>query len=288
MSTEELDLMRDPWKELGHLRKLAKGDPTKRFDHLYPLVCHPKLLADAALQVQENTGSRTPGIDGQTGKQINAEMLTRLAQELRTRHYHPQAVRRVYIPKGKTGRRGLGIPAIGDRIVQAAVALILARIYEPILRDCSYGFRPKRNTMQALRHIAQAYRAGATWVIEGDLVKCFDSLPHGVILNCLRKRIRDERFIDLQDAQSGCDGGGKPTASPLWSTTRRAGFAHSQQYRASRVRLLDGTRMESEPAPIDCQRAECTSQPGMDAPQAQPRPLESSTCRPSSSGTSNA
>ncbi len=189
--------MRDPWIELGHLRKLAKADPTRRFGQLYRLICHPELLADVAQQVRENTGSRTPGIDGQTGKQIKAEMLTHLAQELQDHHYHPQAVRRVYIPKGKSGRRGLGIPAIRDRIVQAAVALVLERIYEPIFRDCSYGFRPKRNTMQALRQMAQAYRAGATWVVEGDLVKCFDSLPHSVILNCLRKRIKDERFLDL-------------------------------------------------------------------------------------------
>ncbi len=59
------------------------------------------------------------------------------------------------------------------------------------------GFRPGRNPIQALRHVAQAYKAGATWIIEGDLVKCFDSIPHSVILNCLRKRIKDEKFIEL-------------------------------------------------------------------------------------------
>jgi group II intron reverse transcriptase/maturase len=197
MSTEELDLMRDPFEELEHLRKLAKADPTKRFDTLYRLICHQDLLARAAERVRQNTGGRTAGIDGQTRKQIKPELLAQLSDELRQHRYHPQAVRRVYIPKGKTGRRGLGIPTIRDRIVQAAVAQVLETIYEPIFRNCSYGFRPKRNTIQALRHVAQAYRAGATWVIEGDLVKCFDLIPHGVILNCLRKRIKDERFIDL-------------------------------------------------------------------------------------------
>jgi group II intron reverse transcriptase/maturase len=81
--------------------------------------------------------------------------------------------------------------------VHAAVAQILEAIYEPLFRKCSYGFRPQRNTMQALRQVAQAYRAGATWVIEGDLVKCFDSILHGVILQALRKRVKDERFIAL-------------------------------------------------------------------------------------------
>jgi group II intron reverse transcriptase/maturase len=124
-------------------------------------------------------------------------MLSQLAEELASHRYQPQAVRRVYIPKGKSGRRALGIPSIRDRIVPAAVAEVLAAIYEPIFRDCSYGFRPKRDTIHALRQVARAYQAGATWVIEGDLVKCFDSIPHGVIVQCLRKRIKDERFIEL-------------------------------------------------------------------------------------------
>src|SRR5688500_14336814 len=84
-----------------------------------------------------------------------------------------------------------------DRIVQASMAPVLEAIDAPLFRDCSYGFRPSRNPIQALRHVAQGYQAGATWIIEGDVVKCCDSFPHGVILNCLRKRIKDERFLGL-------------------------------------------------------------------------------------------
>lgn len=123
-SPEERDLMRDPWEERGPLRKLARTDPTKRFDTLYRFIYHPEILAVAAERVRQNTGGRTAGIDGQTRKQINSELLIHLAQELKQNQYHPQAVRRVSIPKGKTGRRAWGIPAIRDRMVQAAVAQV--------------------------------------------------------------------------------------------------------------------------------------------------------------------
>jgi RNA-directed DNA polymerase len=189
--------MRDPQRELEHLRKLATTDPTKRFSKLLKIVKQETFLAMAWTRVRTNKGSRTPGVDGQTKDDIDAKTLHDLAQELAENRYQPQPVRRTYIPKGNNQQRALGIPALRDRIVQAAVAQVLEAIYEPIFRNCSYGFRPRRCTIHALRHVANAYRAGATWAVEGDLVKCFDSLPHGVILNCLRKRIKDERFIDL-------------------------------------------------------------------------------------------
>jgi RNA-directed DNA polymerase len=189
--------MRDPQRELEHLRKLATADPTKRFGKLLKIVRQEAFLVMAWERVRTNKGSKTPGVDGQTRDDIDATTLHNLAEELATNSYRPQPVRRVYIPKKDNRRRALGIPAMRDRIVQAAVAQVLEAIYEPIFRDSSYGFRPGRSATHALRHVARAYRAGATWIVEGDLEKCFDSLPHGVILNCLRKRIKDERFIDL-------------------------------------------------------------------------------------------
>jgi hypothetical protein len=158
--------MKDPQRELEHLRKLATADPNKRFGKLYCLVSHVQLLTIASQRVRQNTGGKTAGIDGQTRKHIDDDMLSRLALELTTRCYQPKPVLRKYIPKGKTRKRTLGIPSIRDRIVQAAVAQVLEAIYEPIFRDCSMGFRPGRNPIQALRHVAQAYKAGATWIIE--------------------------------------------------------------------------------------------------------------------------
>jgi retron-type reverse transcriptase len=89
------------------------------------------------------------------------------------------------------------MPALRARIVPAAVAQVLEAIYEPLVRKCADGFRPPRNTLPALRHGAQAYRAGATWSIEGERVTGFDAIPPGVILNTLRQRLKDERFSDL-------------------------------------------------------------------------------------------
>jgi RNA-directed DNA polymerase len=190
--------MGDPQRELEHLRKLAITDPTKRFTKLLKIVRQETFLRMAWDRIRPNQGSQTPGVDGQTKEDVDALMIHELAQELAEQRYQPKPVRRVYIPKpGKKEKRGLGIPTIRDRIVQSAVAQVLETIYEPIFRECSYGFRPKRSAIHALRHVARAYRAGATWIIEGDLVKCFDSIPHSVILNCLRKRIQDERLIDL-------------------------------------------------------------------------------------------
>jgi group II intron reverse transcriptase/maturase len=225
ISTEELDLMQDPLRELEHLGKLAAADPLKRFGKLYRVVCHMEVLTQAGERVRQNTGGRTAGIDGQTRRHIDEDMLLRLADELTHNRYQPQMVRRAYIPKGKTGQRALGIPSIRDRIVQAAVAQVLETVYEPIFRNCSYGFRPQRNTIQALRHVAQAYQAGATWIIEGDLVKCFDTLPHGVILNGLRKRIKDERFINLvcKMLKAGVMEGGH--FMPTYSGTPQGGLA---------------------------------------------------------------
>jgi group II intron reverse transcriptase/maturase len=189
--------MHDPQHELEHLRKLATIHPTQRFDKLSKIVRQESFLATVWERIRTNKGSQTPGVDGKTRTDVDDQVLHELAQELAEGRYQPHPVRRVYIPKGNHQRRGLGIPAIRDRIVQAAVAQVLEALYEPIFRDCSYGFRPERSTIHALRHVARAYRTGVTWVIEGDLVKCFDSLPHSIILNCLRKRIKDERFIDL-------------------------------------------------------------------------------------------
>lgn len=191
--------MSDVNRELEHLAKLAKEDPQKRFNRLYRLLRQPEFLLLALEKIQGNKGVRTPGVDGQLMAEVTPKEILKLSQELANRTYQPQPVRRVYIPKRSNPQklRPLGIPTSRDRVVQAGVALILEALYEPLFRNCSHGFRPGRSTITALRPAATAYRAGGKWIVEGDLADCFGSIPHHVLLNCLRKRIRDERFIDV-------------------------------------------------------------------------------------------
>jgi RNA-directed DNA polymerase len=119
----------------------------------------------------------------------------------------------------------VGVPTARDKVVQSAVAMILEALYEPVFHDCSHGFRRGRSTITALLKVEQAYRAGATWIIEGDISDCFGSFPHGVILNCLRKRIHDERFIDLirRMLQAGVMEEGRFT--PSYSGSPQGGIA---------------------------------------------------------------
>ncbi len=217
--------MQDVTAELEHLKTLAKGDPTKRFDRLYRLLRQEGLLTVAKARIAGNQGAQTPGVDGQTLADMTNDKVLRLCAELKAGTYRPQPVRRVYIPKKNGKLRPLGIPASRDKIVQAGVALILEALYEPIFRKCSHGFRPGRSPITALRQVSTAYRTGAKWIIEGDITDCFGSLPHGVILNCLRKRIKDERFIDLirKMLQAGAMEAG--TFSQTFSGTPQGGIA---------------------------------------------------------------
>ena len=189
--------MSDVRQELEHIRKLATANPDKRFNRLYRLVCKPEFLMQAWDEIRKNSGSRTPGVDGQTRDDVDEALIAQLSEELKTGTYRPKPLRRKYIPKKNGKKRALGIPTIRDRIAQSAAALILNALYEPNFLPCSHGFRPNRCTISALRQVGYCYKAGADWIVEGDIKSCFDDMSHTVILDTLRKRIKDERFITL-------------------------------------------------------------------------------------------
>ncbi len=187
--------MNDVEKERAHLARLAAADPTKRFRELHRLLCQRSWLEAALDAIRANKGFNTPGADGVRGADLDTGRLDELADKLRTGTYQPTPVRRVYIPKRNGKRRPLGLPTAEDKVVQSALKLVLEPLYEPLFRPSSHGFRPALGCHTALR--ALLLRGTPTWTIEGDIASFFDRIDHGVVLSLLRKRVADERLVEL-------------------------------------------------------------------------------------------
>jgi RNA-directed DNA polymerase len=178
----------------------AKRDPGYRFYALYDKVWREDVIEHAYRLCRENGGA--PGVDGVTFAQIEADGLERwlgeLREEVRTGRYRTQPVRRVMIPKAwGDGERPLGIPAIRDRVVQTAAKLILEPIFEADFDDAAYGYRPNRSAMQAVKRVHEALMRGHTEVVDADLAKYFDNIPHSQLMKSLARRISDGRMLHL-------------------------------------------------------------------------------------------
>lgn len=177
----------------------AKQEKRYRFYSLYGLVSHPETLRAAWAQVRANGGK--PGVDGVSIEQIEKEgeraFLEQLGRELAAKTYRTGAVRRAYIRKANGKLRPLGIPNVRDRVVQAAVLLILDPIFESDFLDCSHGFRPGRSTHDALEIIRQNLAAGRCSIYDADLEGYFDSIPHDKLMACVRMRVVDGSVLRL-------------------------------------------------------------------------------------------
>jgi RNA-directed DNA polymerase len=177
----------------------AKQEPTFRFYQLYDKVWREDILEHAYRLARSNGGA--PGVDGQGFGDIErgglGEWLAGLGKELRDKTYKPSPVRRVMIPKPGGGERPLGIPTIRDRVVQTAAKLILEPIFEADFDDSAYGYRPKRSAEDAVRKVHALLRAGYTDVVDADLSKYFDTIPHHELIQSVARRVADSQMLRL-------------------------------------------------------------------------------------------
>ena len=177
----------------------AKAEPGYRFYLLYDKIHRADILAHAYARAKAKKGAS--GVDGVDFEDIEAqgvgEWLARLAEELRDQTYRPQPVRRVMIPKSGGGERPLGIPTIRDRVVQTAATLVLEPIFEADLDPEAYGYRRRRSGLDAVKRVHGHLRAGYTDVVDADLSKYFDTIPHDELIECVARRISDKHVLAL-------------------------------------------------------------------------------------------
>jgi RNA-directed DNA polymerase len=177
----------------------AKGEPAYRFYLLYDKVWRADILSHAYRLCRANGGA--PGVDGVWFDDIEEAgleaWLAALAAELREEKYRPEAVRRKVIPKPDGGERVLGIPTIRDRVAQQAAKLVLESIFEADFEPNAYGYRPKRGALDAVREVHHAIQHGEAHVVDADLSKYFDTIPHRELMQSVVRRVSDGKMLRL-------------------------------------------------------------------------------------------
>lgn len=195
--TAEVDKVRELQRTLY---RAAKADPGRRFHALYDKVLRRDVLECAWELVRRNRGAA--GIDRITVADVEQHGVDRLLDELvadlKDASYRPLPARRVFIPKpGSTERRPLSIPAVRDRVVQAAVKIVIEPVFEADLLSCSFGFRPRRSAHDALQVLIDEAWRGRRWVVETDIASCFEAIPHDRLMQAVEERIVDRHLLKL-------------------------------------------------------------------------------------------
>ena len=186
--------MRNATTVLGIIRdRGTRGLPV---NDLYRQLWNPDLYLMAYGRIAKNDGALTPGATRETADGMKLEDISAIIEALRFERYRWTPARRVYIPKANGKRRPLGLPTWSDKVLQEVMRLLLEAYYEPQFSDRSHGFRPNRGCHTALTEINRTW-TGTTWFIEGDISGCFDNIDHSVLLDILREKIHDNRFLRL-------------------------------------------------------------------------------------------
>ena len=194
-------IRQDKVRELQRtLYRAAKADPGRRFHALYDKVSRRDVLERAWELVRVNKGAA--GIDRQTIADIEqygvSRLLDELAADLKDGSWRPLAARRVFIPKpGREELRPLSIPAVRDRVVQAAVKLVIEPVFEADFLPCSFGFRPKRSQHDALQVLIDESWRGRRWALESDIADCFEAIPHSGLMSAIEERVSDRHLLKL-------------------------------------------------------------------------------------------
>ena len=187
--------MRSPENVLNSLQEHS-AQPDYVYDRIYRNLYNQELFLQAYQNIYASQGNMTAGTDGQTIDAMSLERINRLIETLKDESYQPKPSRRTYIPKKNGKTRPLGIPSIDDKLVQEVIRMMLESMYENSFEDNSHGFRPNKSCHTALRMIQNRF-VRCKWFVEGDIKGFFDNIDHNVMINILRKRIRDERFLRL-------------------------------------------------------------------------------------------
>src|SRR3989442_549107 len=170
------------------LYRAAKADPGRRFDALYDKVYRRDVLERAWELVRAKRGAA--GIDRQTIADVEeygvSRLLDELAVDVKEGRWRPLPARRVFIPKpGREELRPLSIPAVRDRVVQAAARIVVEPIFEADMLECSFGFRPRRSAHDALEVLVDEAWSGRRWVLESDVADCFEAIPHSQLMSAI-------------------------------------------------------------------------------------------------------
>jgi len=189
-------------KVLERLEVIRKLNAKREWinDRLYGLTTKEDLLIVAYERLKSKPGNMIPGYDEQTLDGFSMRTIKELSEQLISEKYQPKPVRTTYIPKANGKKRKLGIPSPKDKVVQEVVRMILEAVYDSpygaYFSENSHGFRPNHSCHTALKEV-QGKWSGVTWLIEGGISQCFDDIDHDALIEILRKKIKDERFITL-------------------------------------------------------------------------------------------